>query len=217
MALCAEIAPMSEILFTDPTYTERGDGSIIAPSCMETGEQDQWRGWNLWLKNNLLIERDLLLRAFGEALGELEAKRDAEIRKLELKLAECAGAVDVLRTGKTMRVRGTFNVNAEYKQFDIVAVDGSSFIALEDRPGRCPGEHWQLLASAGKRGGRGPVGPKGEQGEPGLSAPAMPYFKGFHADPKTYTLSIITSDGHVHALSLRGLFQQFFNETRGKR
>jgi len=209
---------MSEILFTEPTYSEREDASIAVPSCMESGDQDdRWRGWNLWLKNNLLIERDLLMAAVGEALSELVAKRDADIRKLELMLAECAGAINVLRTGKTLRVRGTFNAEVDYKQFDIVAVDGSSFIALEDRPGQCPGEHWQLIASAGKRGERGFVGPKGERGEPGLSAPAAPYFKGFHADPKTYTLSIITSDGHVHALSLRGLFQQFFNETRGER
>jgi hypothetical protein len=63
----------------------------------------------------------------------------------------------VLRTGKSLRVRGTFNPNLRYDQLDIVALDGSSFVATEDNPGRCPGPNWQLLARAGIRGQRGPV------------------------------------------------------------
>jgi hypothetical protein len=45
-----------------------------------------------------------------------------------------------------------------------VALNGSSFVALKDRPGDCPGDGWQLLASAGKRGERGLRGPIGDTG-----------------------------------------------------
>lgn len=206
---------MSEVHYTDPIYTERGDALIAA------SEQDQSRGWNEWLRSHLLIERDIIFRSIGEELDEKfakdEAQRNAEIRRLELKLAECAGAVDVLRTGKVLRVRGAFSTDAEYKQFDVVMLDGSSFIAVEDRPGQCPGEGWRLLASAGRRGQRGLPGPPGPRGEPGENAVAVPGFKGFHLDPKTYTLSFIMTDGKIHALSLRELFQQFVSEMQGAR
>jgi hypothetical protein len=65
----------------------------------------------------------------------------------------------VLRTGKSLRVRRTFSEDAKYERLDIVAVNGSSFIAREDNPGECPGAGWQLLASAGRRGARGFAGP----------------------------------------------------------
>jgi hypothetical protein len=123
----------------------------------------------------------------------------------------------VLRTGKSLRVRGTFSADARYEQLDIVAVNGSSFIAREDNPGQCPGEGWQLLASAGRRGARGFSGPKGERGEKVESAATVAGFKAFHVDRKTYTLSIITTDGQVHALPLRGLFEQFLADVRGER
>jgi hypothetical protein len=102
--------------------------------------------------------------------------------------------------------------DAKYEQLDIVAINGSSVVAREDNTGPRPGDGWQLLASAGRRGARGFVGPKGERGE---SAAAVAGFKAFHVDRKTYRLSIPTTDGQVHALPLRGLFEQFLSDVRG--
>jgi hypothetical protein len=158
----------NDVIYTEPV-SERADTAISA------GDQEtDWSGWERWMRGHLDIERETILEAVVEAVGELEAKRDRQIRELELKIAECSGAVRVLRTGKSLRVRGTFSENA--KQLDIVAVGGSSFVAREDNPGQCPGEGWQLLASAGRRGARGFTGPKGERGKVGESAAAGPGF-----------------------------------------
>src|SRR5262249_8422949 len=50
----------------------------------------------------------------------------------------------------TPQVLGTYQEDVEYHRLDIVALNGSSFIARRDNPGPCPGEGWQLLASAGR-------------------------------------------------------------------
>jgi len=47
---------------------------------------------------------------------------------------------------------------------DAVLVGGSSFMALRDDPGPCPGRGWQLLAAAGRDGKQGATGPQGERG-----------------------------------------------------
>src|SRR5262249_54004367 len=57
--------------------------------------------------------------------------------------------------GKNPVMRGTYNPAAEYSQLDCVALNGSTFIALRDAAGACPGAHWQLVASCGKRGPKG--------------------------------------------------------------
>lgn len=86
--------------------------------------------------------------------------------------------------GKSVAVRGTFDAEAEYAELDIVILGGSSFIAVKDAPGPCPGGGWQLLASRGSRGEkgdrgeRGVTGARGEAGERGADgdSPAALYF-----------------------------------------
>jgi hypothetical protein len=46
-----------------------------------------------------------------------------------------------------------------------VLVNGSSFVALRDSPGTCPGSGWQLMAASGRDGKDGQRGPRGERGE----------------------------------------------------
>jgi Collagen triple helix repeat (20 copies) len=75
---------------------------------------------------------------------------------------------------RTWTHRGTFDAQELYQSNDVVAVGGSSFIAIKTGPGPCPGEGWRLLASAGKRGkegepGKSIKGDKGDKGEPGPS------------------------------------------------
>jgi hypothetical protein len=100
-----------------------------------------------------------------------------------------------------------------YHTLDIVALDGGSFIARRDDPGDCPGDGWQLIASAGRRGRpgvQGERGEKGESGERGLPAPTM---LGWEIDREGYSATPIMSDGsQLSALELRGLFEQFVGE-----
>lgn len=70
-------------------------------------------------------------------------------------------------TGASFAIRGTWSADGEYRALDVVALTGSSFAARRDNPGACPGDGWQLIASAGRRGERGEAGIKGDRGPPG--------------------------------------------------
>ena len=63
-------------------------------------------------------------------------------------------------------VCGTFAEDVDYSANDIVMRDGSSFVALRNNPGECPGEGWQLWAGRGKTGKMGPS----IKGDPGRDA-----------------------------------------------
>ena len=64
-------------------------------------------------------------------------------------------------------VRGAWKAGNAYEALDVVMCGGSSFIALSDDPGACPGDGWQILARGGKAGPPGPRGERGERGYPG--------------------------------------------------
>lgn len=72
--------------------------------------------------------------------------------------------------GRSFVIRGTWSESEDYRELDVVALNGGSFVAKRDNPGICPGEGWQLMASQGKRGQPGDrgIGIKGERGEAGL-------------------------------------------------
>jgi len=75
--------------------------------------------------------------------------------------------------GRSLNPSGTYQPDAVYRQLDIVMLNGSSFVALADEPGSCPGEGWQLLAGVGKRGQqgeRGSPGARGDAGQPVVAA-----------------------------------------------
>ena len=114
------------------------------------------------------------------------------------------------RDGNSITVRGTFNVTAEYRRLDVVALNGGSFVALKDAPGPCPGSGWQLLASQGKRGVAGERGERGQQGNPGLTGATIRDWK---IDRTRYVATPVMSDGREGPpLDLRELFQQFLTE-----
>ena len=69
--------------------------------------------------------------------------------------------------GRSFNVRGMWNAATAYRAMDVVALNGSSFVATADDPGPCPGESWRLIASQGNRGKPGEAGPRGERGPPG--------------------------------------------------
>jgi hypothetical protein len=69
--------------------------------------------------------------------------------------------------GRTLVPKGAWKPAGAYEALDVVMLDGSSFIALYDAPGACPGDGWRLLAGRGKSGPPGPPGAIGERGYPG--------------------------------------------------
>jgi hypothetical protein len=112
-------------------------------------------------------------------------------------------------------IRGTYNTEAKYQQFDIVALNGGSFIAKSDQPGACPGPGWQLIASQGKPGIKGTPGDKGERGPQGARGEAAPIIIGWEVDRRRYLVTPVMSDGSdVPPISMRELFEQFHGEAR---
>jgi hypothetical protein len=116
--------------------------------------------------------------------------------------------------GNSLSMRGTYDGNAEYHYLDVVALNGSSFVALKNNPGLCPGDDWQLLASRGSRGQRGDSGERGIMGLRGERGAAAPTIQSWLLDRARYTATPIMTDGSIgSSLELRALFEQFFAET----
>lgn len=97
--------------------------------------------------------------------------------------------------GKTPVFRGTWSRDDEYRSLDVVALNGGSFVALNDDPGECPGAGWQLLAGGGSRGKPGEAGRKGDPG------PAGPGIVGTQVGDDG-VVSIRQSDGSVVKIDL---------------
>jgi hypothetical protein len=73
--------------------------------------------------------------------------------------------------GRTPAVKGTWEAGEAYEALDVVMCEGSSFIALCDAPGACPGDDWQIFARRGRAGPPGDAGPIGQRGYPGPPGP----------------------------------------------
>jgi len=101
------------------------------------------------------------------------------------------------RDGRSLAFRGTWKAGRDYGYLDVIAHDGGSWVALQDAPGPCPGDGWQLVASRGKAGPLGPRGADGERGYPGPPGPAPQGFSVDDAGLLTLTLadgSTLTAD-----------------------
>ena len=117
------------------------------------------------------------------------------------------------RDAATPKIMGTYREGESYSFLTIVALGGSSFIARTDDPGPCPGEGWQLIASAGRPGKQGPRGERGEAGPRGERGLPAPYLIGWTIDREAYTVKALMSDDtEWPALELRPLFEQFHAE-----
>jgi hypothetical protein len=118
------------------------------------------------------------------------------------------------RDAKSLRHRRTFKDDLEYAAFDVIALNGGSFLALHDKPGPCPGPGWQLLAAPGKRGVAGPQGDRGPAGIAGPPGKDAARIVNWAMDRIAYTVTPVMSDGSKGPpLNLRGLFEQFVQET----
>lgn len=72
--------------------------------------------------------------------------------------------------GRSFSIRGTWEPDGEYRELDVVAMNGATFVAKSDDPGPCPGDGWQLMSAQGKRG---KPGDPGNKGDPGPKGPAV--------------------------------------------
>jgi hypothetical protein len=222
--------------------------SHALPVAATDDDQPDFSGWEAWMQGHKNETLDACGRALGIVADKLEsmiAKQADRIAELELELATARGAIDILRgrgAPGALRVRGTFDADAAdtYLANDVVAINGSSFVALKDRPGDCPGDGWQLLCSVGRRGERGM---RGAIGPIGPAAPALKWlsfdsarmaliitmadasqttvplaglFKSVRVDPADYSIKFSMRDGAELAFSLRDLFQQYDNEKCGR-
>src|SRR5262245_16301215 len=100
-----ELKSDDEIIYTDPREThasERGMGNGTAPARYATDWQDSdpdldgMKGWNIWLRDNLLSERHAIIEGIAEHFADMLAKRDRRINQLETKLAELSGQIDAV-------------------------------------------------------------------------------------------------------------------------
>ena len=119
-------------------------------------------------------------------------------------------------TPSRSRHRGTFKEDMEYAAYDAVALNGGSFLALRDKPGRMSWPRMAIARCAGqarrrRREPQGDRGPAGIAGPPGKDAATI---VGWAMDRSAYTVTPIMSDGSSGPpLNLRGLFEQFVHET----
>lgn len=102
--------------------------------------------------------------------------------------------------GPALEVRGAFERDLFYRAYDVVLLNGSSFVAVQDEPGACPGPGWKLLASAGGRGKQGDPGKPGTPGKPGRDGNEV---AALHLDGAKIVLTM--SDGVEHVVDLSAL------------
>ena len=140
-----------------------------------------------------------------------------EAARLETELARRLTSLETETAG--LRLRGAYRSDQDYDRFDIVTLDGSSFIARQDSPGPCPGEGWRILASAGGtgpqgiRGSQGERGPRGLTGEAGAKGAPGAVIVGWSPDYASFKATPIMSDGSEGpALDLKPFFQNFLDE-----
>ena len=147
----------------------------------------------------------------ADETGSYQAKRDtAKVPCPESEDWTClARSGTDGQDGRPLRPRGTYDPNGQdYCWLDVVMLNGSSFVALRDDPGPCPGENWQLVASAGKRGQQGLKGERGERGPAGPPATA-PRIASSEIDAG-YNLNLRYTDCSRDTIPLRPAFEQFY-------
>ena len=178
------------------------DDTAINSAATWAAFQEGRASWGDWVETRLSerlgeersFSRDVLAEVLGTLAGDL---RD-EFNK----------ALAGLRAQRSLEVTGTYDGSVKYRQLDVVALNGGSFVAKVDDPGVCPGPGWQLIACQG-RAGR--PGPQGESGRNGRDAAAI---KSWQIDHANYVVTPLMNDGTAGPpLYLRELFAHFLEET----
>lgn len=110
-------------------------------------------------------------------------------------------------------VCGLYDRARDYRQFDLVAFNGSEWRARRDDPGPLPGDGWALSGQAGNRGKPGEKGERGPQGLPGAPGPVIADWA-----IEEYRVVPIMGDGSTGAvLDVRAFFDLYYAEASGRR
>jgi hypothetical protein len=133
-----------------PVDGKEGPGGPPGPRG-EAGPPGRIEGVRTYAEDMVRYEGDIVVREGSTYL----AKRDTSRAPPNADWT-CIAAAG--RDARMLKVCGTYRDGETYRQLDIVALNGSSFIARHDDPGPCPGDGWQLIASAGRAGKLGPKG-----------------------------------------------------------
>jgi hypothetical protein len=213
----------STVRYGDRIQTRR------ASSSARPAQQEDWSQWEAWMEGHKKLLGEEVVEAIAQHLTDPLDKR---IRALELELAQTRGAVDILR-GKgapgCFRAKGNYDSKTAYSYLDVVVKDSSSFVALKDAPGACPGDDWQMIACGGRRG---PAGERGPAGPPGptptwtgatfnrngwgiatRTGDAIPLLQSVSVDAQDFSLKFTAPDGSTLKISLLPLFQAYHRQT----
>jgi hypothetical protein len=124
--------------------------------------QEEVTALNKWFQQSFLNSWNSLIAAERKAMREYVKKERRDlVDQINKAIDNIAKAIfktedDVLNVRgeitKGLEFRGPLDSQATYTKNNVVMVNGSSFIAVKDNPGQCPGDGWKLLAAAGKRG-----------------------------------------------------------------
>jgi hypothetical protein len=209
----------------DDATVRRSDTIMSGASYASPAEQTDWSQKNA-ISELIGDHVSHLAKEIGDHVANLETDLQRKIKALELGLAQANGALDVLK-GKGVpgcfNVKGTYDARSTYGRNDVVTRDSSSFVAVRDNPGACPGDGWQILACGGKRGPTGERGPKGDKGDPptfagarfshrGMeletSSGAIALLQSVSVDPKNFTIKFIAGDTSL-TLDLLPLFREY--------
>jgi hypothetical protein len=132
---------------------------VEVESAREEPEYD-WSGWEKWLRAHLDIEREDMIESLGDALGmtrvDLLNRIEPQLKKLELKLAELTGAVDVLRGKQPPLVKFPVLEHWEedrvYHEGELVVFSGASYQAIKDTARVPTAQDWRCIAARGNDG-----------------------------------------------------------------
>jgi hypothetical protein len=176
----------------------------------EAGPPGKIEGVRPYVEDMVHYEGDIVVREGST----YQAKRDTSRAPPHSDWA-CIAAAG--RDARMPKVCGTYREGETYEYLDIVALGGSSFVARADDPGLCPGDGWQLIASAGRAGKPGPKGESGEPGPPGERGLPGQTILSWRIDPERYRATPLMSDGREGpTLELRPLFEQYHTESSGE-
>src|SRR5262245_6326055 len=143
-------------------------------------------GWENFIQSLIMQERDFLLDVMAHTIAQVQRDVRDEMKAM-------------LDTALATKVCGTYQTGVSYTRGDVVALDGGSFVARRDNPGKCPGDGWQLMA---KQGQRGIAGPEGKRGPPGA------VITGWILDRSNFRVTPRMSDGALGPpLELAALFE----------
>ena len=179
----------------------------------ERVQRETTNGWDAYFRGLIAEERrfttELLNEAFPAILGDLWKDIEKEV-KSAIRLAFLE------RAGWTPRVRGTWVETEKYQALDLVAKDGTIWLAKHSDPGPCPGEGWQIVSARGERGKPGPIGPRGETGPPGPQGELGATITGWDVDRRRFRVTPILGGGRFGpSLDLRQLFEEFLDQRNG--